>query len=44
MARAAKAVRPDFKGVCYAPDGSHETFAAEMSAELGVPFTAFASV
>ena len=44
MARAAKAVRPDFKGVCYAPDGSHETFAAEMSAELGVPFTASAPV
>ena len=43
MARAAKAVRPDFKGVCYAPDGSHETFAAEMSAELGVPFTAMSS-
>merc|ERR1711968_214302 len=30
-------------GVCYAPDGSHETFAAEMSAELGVPFTAMSS-
>ena len=43
MARAAKAVQPDFKGVCYAPDGSHETFAAEMSAELGVPFTAMSS-
>ena len=43
MARAAKAVKPDFKGVCYAPDGSHETFAAEMSAELGVPFTAASS-
>ena len=43
MARAAKAVRPDFKGVCYAPDGSHESFAAEMSAELGVPFTAMDS-
>ena len=43
VARAAKAVRPDFKGVCYAPDGSHETFAAEMSAELGVPFTAMSS-
>ena len=27
MARAAKAVRPDFKGLCWAPDGSHETFA-----------------
>mmetsp|Transcript_13511 Transcript_13511/g.40256 ORF Transcript_13511/g.40256 Transcript_13511/m.40256 type:complete len:461 (+) Transcript_13511:150-1532(+) len=40
MARAAKAVRPDFKGLCWAPDGSHETFAADMEAELGVPFEA----
>ena len=43
MARAAKAVRPDFVGTCYAPDGSHETFAADMSAELGIPFTAASS-
>ena len=40
MARAAKAVRPDFNGTCWAPDGSHITFAAEMEAELGVPFVA----
>mmetsp|Transcript_19991 Transcript_19991/g.40503 ORF Transcript_19991/g.40503 Transcript_19991/m.40503 type:complete len:358 (-) Transcript_19991:134-1207(-) len=36
MARAAAAVR-DIRGVCYAMDGAEE-FAAEMEAELGVPF------
>jgi ornithine cyclodeaminase/alanine dehydrogenase-like protein (mu-crystallin family) len=39
MARAAAAVRPDFKGVAFGLAGSGETFAKEMSAELGVPFT-----
>ena len=43
MARAAKVVRPDFNGTCWAPDGSHETFAAEMERELGVPFVAAAT-
>jgi len=40
MARAAKAVRPDFKGIVYGHEGSGEQFAADMSAELGIPFTA----
>lgn len=37
MARAAAAVRP-IKGVAYAIDGA-DTFAKEMEAELGMPFT-----
>lgn len=38
MARAAAAVRPKFKGVVYGLAGA-ETFATDMSNELGVPFT-----
>lgn len=38
MARAAKAVRPNFTGVVYGLAGGPE-FASEMSAELGLPFT-----
>uniref|UniRef100_A0A6T7KGU3 Ornithine cyclodeaminase n=1 Tax=Skeletonema marinoi TaxID=267567 RepID=A0A6T7KGU3_9STRA len=41
MARAAATVRP-IKGVAYAIDGAEE-FAAEMSAELGVPFEVVSS-
>lgn len=37
MARAAKSVRPNFKGVAYAFAGAEE-FADEMSKELGVEF------
>ena len=42
MARAAKAVRPNFKGVAFGLAGA-EKFCAEMSAELGVEFTVAAS-
>lgn len=42
MARAAASVRPSFKGVAYGLDGAEE-FAADMSAELGIPFTVAAS-
>lgn len=38
MARAAAAVRPKFHGVAFGLAGAEE-FAAEMEAELGVPFT-----
>jgi ornithine cyclodeaminase/alanine dehydrogenase-like protein (mu-crystallin family) len=38
MARAAAAVRPDYKGVVYGLAGAEE-FAKEMSEELGVSFT-----
>jgi ornithine cyclodeaminase/alanine dehydrogenase-like protein (mu-crystallin family) len=38
MARAAAAVRPEFKGVAYGLAGADE-FANEMTKELGVPFT-----
>jgi ornithine cyclodeaminase/alanine dehydrogenase-like protein (mu-crystallin family) len=38
MARACKAVRPHFVGVAYGVAGAPE-FCADMSAELGVPFT-----
>lgn len=38
MARAAASVRDDFQGVVYAFDGA-ETFAKEMSAELGISFS-----
>lgn len=37
MARATAAVKPDFVGIAYAPDGA-EKFAEDMSNELGVPF------
>jgi ornithine cyclodeaminase/alanine dehydrogenase-like protein (mu-crystallin family) len=37
MARAAKAVRPNFKGVAYGLAGAEE-FAADMSSELGLDF------
>lgn len=37
MARAAKAVRPDFKGVAFGLAGAEE-FCADMSAELGLEF------
>jgi ornithine cyclodeaminase/alanine dehydrogenase-like protein (mu-crystallin family) len=37
MARAAAAVRPEFRGVVYGLAGA-EDFAADISAELGVPF------
>jgi ornithine cyclodeaminase/alanine dehydrogenase-like protein (mu-crystallin family) len=37
MARAAKAVRPNFKGVAFGLAGAEE-FAADMKAELGVEF------
>jgi ornithine cyclodeaminase/alanine dehydrogenase-like protein (mu-crystallin family) len=37
MARAAKAVRPNFKGVAFGLAGAEE-FAADMKAELGVDF------
>ena len=40
MARAAKAIKPDFVGVCYAPDDSAKKFAEDMQNELGVPFEA----
>lgn len=42
MARAAKAVRPQMKGVAFAPAGSEE-FAADMSKELGVDFEVVSS-
>lgn len=42
MARAAKAVRPNFRGVAYGLAGSEE-FAADMSKELGVDFTVASS-
>lgn len=42
MARAAASVRPGFQGVVYGLDGAEE-FAAEMSSELGIPFTVAAS-
>jgi ornithine cyclodeaminase/alanine dehydrogenase-like protein (mu-crystallin family) len=42
MARAAAAVRPQFKGVAYAHDGA-EQFCEEMSQELGVDFSVAAS-
>jgi ornithine cyclodeaminase/alanine dehydrogenase-like protein (mu-crystallin family) len=42
MARAAASVRPSFQGVVYGLDGAEE-FAAEMSSELGIPFTVAAS-
>jgi len=38
MARAAKAVRPNFKGVAYGLAGA-EQFCDDMSAELGLEFT-----
>lgn len=38
MARATKAVKPDFEGIAYAPDNSAAAFAEDMAAELGVPF------
>lgn len=37
MARAAKAVRPNFKGIAYGLAGAEE-FSADMSAELGLDF------
>ena len=42
MARAAKAVRPNFKGVAFGLAGAEE-FCADMSAELGVEFTVASS-
>ena len=42
MARAAAAVRPNFTGVVYGLDGA-ESFASDMSSELGVPFTVASS-
>jgi len=40
MARAAKAVLPEFQGVAFAPDDSASSFSQDMSEELGVPFEA----
>jgi ornithine cyclodeaminase/alanine dehydrogenase-like protein (mu-crystallin family) len=42
MARATKAVRPNYKGVCYGLAGSEE-FAKEMGEELGLEFTVASS-
>jgi ornithine cyclodeaminase/alanine dehydrogenase-like protein (mu-crystallin family) len=42
MARAAKAVRPNFKGVVFGLAGAEE-FSNDMSAELGVAFTVASS-
>lgn len=42
MARAAKAVRPNYKGVAFGLAGAEE-FCAEMSSELGVDFTVASS-
>ena len=42
MARAAAAVRPQFKGVAYALAGAEE-FCQQMSSELGVEFTVASS-
>lgn len=40
MARATAAVRPDFEGFAYGHDDAmSKSFCAEMTAELGVPFT-----
>lgn len=42
MARAAKAIRPNFKGVVYGLAGA-EKFAYEMGEELGIDFTVASS-
>lgn len=42
MARAAKAVRPNFKGVVFGLAGAEE-FSTDMSSELGVDFTVASS-
>jgi ornithine cyclodeaminase/alanine dehydrogenase-like protein (mu-crystallin family) len=42
MARACKAVKPDFKGVAFGIAGAEE-FCADMSSELGLPFTVAAT-
>lgn len=38
MARATAAVKPEFEGIAFAPDGSSAQFAEDMAEELGVPF------
>jgi ornithine cyclodeaminase/alanine dehydrogenase-like protein (mu-crystallin family) len=44
MARAAYAIRPDFKGIAFGMGGSSESFCADMNKELnGVSFTAVSS-
>lgn len=42
MARAAHAIRPDFKGVVYGLAGAEE-FGTDMSSELGIDFSVAAS-
>lgn len=39
MARAAKAIVPDYKGVAFGLGGSGDDFSNEMSSELGLDFT-----